>query len=259
MTISLGNAINCIKEDAHWPKKIFFGGLIFLLSSVASGFVSGLSANTEPTIGMFFGFVILAIAGMFLTGFIFQSMHKVMNSDKFQMVEWNENNLLLTGFKNCCALIGYSILATIIFMGITILVSLVIGLVLGLGSLFLKQVLGDTLVINIVSSLIGIVIGLYFSQFICVAFACYIKTLKFRDLIAYKKHYQIIKENIHTTWTLIGKNILYSLLFALIVVLLAVTVIGALLIPFVIFASYFVAFNLLVQYAKEVKIENYLQ
>ena len=34
MTISLGNALKSVKEDSHWLKKVFIGGLIYLVSLI---------------------------------------------------------------------------------------------------------------------------------------------------------------------------------------------------------------------------------
>lgn len=270
MTISLGNAITRVKEEPKWLKKILILGALFIGVQIAYGILAGMfgltpeAMETNPATMFLFtitSFLVLLPITAYYTGFIFQSMHKTFNSDKFQMVELSQKNLLIDGLKNVFSVIGYSILLEIILFVFLIAYILVIALFGVLISLILSALISAEAVsifIVILGTLAGLVFGLYFAQFINAAFACYLKTLKFADLIAFNKHFQIIKENKHTSWTLIGKNILYSLLFLTVILVLCITLIGVILIPFVTIYAYFVAFNLLDQYSKEIKIERYL-
>ena len=92
-----------------------------------------------------------------------------------------------------------------------------------------------------------------------VAFACFFKTLKFKDFIAFKKQFRIIKENKHASWTLVGKCILFTLSILLTLLVLLATVIGIILVPFVLFLGEFISYNLCAQYAKEIEIDKYLE
>lgn len=271
MSISLGNAIARVKEEPKWLKKILILGALLISVPFAFGILIGMfgltpeAMETNPTTIFLFTityFLVLLPITAYFKGFIFQSMHKTFNSDKFQMVELSQNNLLIDGLKNLFSIIGYTILLGIIsfvFLFVYILVITLFGVVISLILSALISAKAVSIFSIILGTLANLLFGLYLAQFINAAFACYLKTLKFADLIAFKKHFQIIKENKHTSWTLIGKNILYSLLFLTVILVLCITLIGIILVPFVSIYAYFVAFNLLDQYSKEIEIEKYLQ
>ena len=261
MTISLGNAIKCIKEDEKWIKKILVLGFVFLIMQITTSLIYKL---TEPNITMLICAIIGIITPLWSLGFIFSSMTKTANSDKFKMAELNEPNLILTGFKSCFAILGWGILNVIILTIVGVLYAAIVGIagavILGiLGAIigFENQFL--SICIIVFSSILGILFALYFAQFVNAAFACYLKRLKFNDLISFGKHLLVILENKHASWTLVGKMILFSLAYIAIILGLTFSIIGILLLPFVIPTAYFVAYNLLVQYSKEIEIEKYLQ
>ena len=96
-------------------------------------------------------------------------------------------------------------------------------------------------------------------QFVNAAMACYIKNEKFKDLMAFKKQFRIIKENKHAAWTLIGKGILFALLAGLVVLVLGITIVGVLALPFVCFIIAIASMNLYAQYGKQIDIGRYLE
>ena len=263
MTMSLMNAIRSIKQDEKWVNKIIVCGLACLVAQIAgSCSMSFIAQKTAPGIGTLIGLIISIVAALWIVGFIFSSMNKTINSDKFQMAELNESNIILTGLKSCAAMIGWGILATIIlavvevvYVALMVIIGLIIYGILGLIGIN-NQIL--TILITIFCIIAGAVLGLYIAQFINTAFALYFKRLKFGDLISFKKQFVIIKENQHANWTLVGKVILFSLAYLGITIGLSVTIVGLVLVPFVAFAGYFVAYNLIVQYAKEINIDKYL-
>lgn len=267
MTISLGNAIKCIKEDEKWITKILVGGFVFIIMQIATSFT--ILKDTEPNVGTLIAAIIAILTSLWSLGFTFSSMKKIFNSDKFQMAELNEGNLILVGLKSCFAILGYGILMTIILTIIGLLYSVIAGLIGAIIFFALGLIVGliggtsdNPIVLSLIilySTLVGLLGGLFFAQFVNTALAFYLKRLKFGDLISFGKHFVVISENKHTSWTLVGKMILFSLAFIAIILGLTVSIIGVLLLPFVIFASYFVAYNLLAQYAKEIEIEKYLQ
>ena len=264
MTISLGNAIKCITEDEKWKKKILVGGLVYLVTQIAAQlFFHFATQGNMPNITSIVSIVITIIAGLWLSGFLYASYNKTMNSDKFQMAELNEKNLMLVGFKVIFATLGWGILNVIILtiVGLiyavvaAIIVAIIFGL-LGLCIGFENQIL--SICISIFMILAGILFGLYYAQFINTAFAFYIKRLKFSDFISFRKHLTVIIHNQHANWTLVGKMILYTLTTCAISIGLAISIIGIIVLPFFIFTCNFICFNLITQYAKEVDIEKYL-
>ncbi|MBQ4114899.1 DUF4013 domain-containing protein [bacterium] len=269
MSISLGNAISSIKEEPKWISKCVIGALIgyvipFVIGAI-QGFLEATSVLTEGSlVCQIIVFTISLILGLYMSGFIYTTMNRVVNSSEpFKMAEWNEKNLLLTGLKVTLSCIGWILLTSLVFGLCFLIIFLGIAIVNALISALFNMFLNtDLQIITIFSGLIccvlGIIYGLYLAQFINTAFACFLKTLRFKDLIAYKKHFRIINENKHASWTLIGKNILFSLAIFGIVLALSVTIIGIVLLPFVCFAGYFVSLNLIAQYAKEIEIDKYL-
>lgn len=264
MTMSLMNAIRSIKQDEKWLGKIIVGGLVCLVAQIA-GFcsLSFIAQKTAPGIGTLIGLIISIVAALWIVGFIFSSMNKTINSDKFQMAELNESNIILTGLKSFMAIIGWGILATIILFVVEIVYFALIAIfcfILG----FISGLIGVnnqilTILIAIFCIIASVVLGLYIAQFVNTAFALYFKRLELGDLISFKKQFVIIKENQHANWTLIGKMILFSLAYQGIIIALSVTIVGLVLVPFVAFAGYFVAYNLVAQYAKEINIDKYLE
>ena len=265
MTISLGNAFKSITEDEKWKKKILVGGLVYLVTEVAAQlFAHFAEQGNVSNVTAIVSIIIAIITGVWLTGFQYASYNRTMNSDKFQMAELNDKNLMLVGLKAIFATLGWGILNLIILTIVGLIYAVVAAIIgaiifglLGLCIGFENQIL--TVCISIFISFAGILFGLYFAQFINTAFAFYIKRLKFSDLISFGKHLLVILENKHASWTLVGKMILYTLATIAILVGLTISIIGIILLPFFIFACYFVCFNLITQYAKEIDIDKYLQ
>lgn len=265
MAISLGDAIKNVRQDEKWVKKIIICGIIYLIMQVTSNlFTTPISKGNSPSIFSFLFLIISVVLGIWFIGFVFSSINKTSNSDKFQMVELSERNLLVTGLKVFFSMIGWGFLTMFVLLVVGIVYAIIIGvfgaIIFGiLGALigFENQIL--TVLITAFSFAGGCIAGLYFAQLINAAFALYFQRLSFRDLISYKKQLQIIMENKHTSWTLVGKSILYSLTYLAVMFVLLVTIIGIILIPFVIVYANFVGYNLIVQYAKEIQIGKYLQ
>ena len=262
MTISLAKAISCIKEDEKWISKIIIGGVIGFIIPFVIGLLFGLLGIEEKTLEYnLITYAIGFIFGGFISGFIFTTMNKTLNStEKFQMVNWSDKNLLLKGIKAIFAFLVWSFIAIIIFVLFTTLTAAIISLICTLlgQALSLDSIVQKNLIL-LVNTLIGIIVGLYFVQFVNNAYACYIKTLKLEDMLAFKKQFRMIKENQHLNWSLIGKNILFVLLACLVTSVLIVTIVGILLLPFVFFAMNIVAYNLITQYAKTVEINKYFE
>lgn len=269
MTISLGNAISCIKQDEKWKSKTIVGGVIFVILPIILGLILGILEGLEviPENSLLPNAIINVasiIFGVYVIGFIFTSMNRVMNSsDSFKMANWNEKNLMLTGVKSTLACSGWALMTLLVFGVGLVLTCLVFILAGSFICTLIHKSSGIELeafkpILIAISGIVGSIYGLYLAQFINNAFACYLKTLKFKDLIAFKKHFQIIKENKHKNWTLVGKNILFSLAIILTILVLTLTIVGIVLLPFVFFLAYFVSYNLVAQYAKAIDIDKYL-
>ena len=265
MAISLGNAISSIKEDEKWIPKILIGGAIgyiipFVIGFIV-GFVDALTGQQNSLMGNLIIYTTSIVIGIYITGFVFTTMNRVINSsDKFKMAEWNEKNLMLTGLKTTLILIGWGIIMALIFL----VLALIFGIIGGIISFILASCLhieGNNLsiFITIFSCACGAVVGLYIAQFLNNAFACFLKTLRFKELISFKKHFRMIKENQHANWSLVGKNILLTLAIVAVAIVLMISVVGFVVLPFVYFAVYFVMYNLICQYAKEIDINKYIE
>lgn len=261
MAISLANAIKSVKEDEHWVKKVLIGGVITAIAGAAGTVMQAEDISVVPRV---ISIITYLIFGAFLSGFLVSTANKVINSDSNSMAEWSENNLLIRGLKFILSVLVYCIVITLMFVLISIALSVVIGIVLGILYFLIitlmqldAQVLSPLIIV--VSGAFGIVFGLYFMQFVNAAYTSYYQSLDFRKLMSFKKHFRMIKENQHAAWTLIGKEILYFLLFVLAIIIACITIVGILAVPFISFAAYITLVNLKAQYAKEIEIGKYFE
>ena len=261
MAISLANAIKSVKEDEHWVKKVLIGGVITAIAVTAGTVMQLDNLSAMPRI---IGFIAYVLFGAFLSGFLLSTGNKMLNSDSNSMTEWSEPNLLIKGLKFMLSILVYCLVMTLIFTLISIVLSVVFGIILAIIyaiiiALFHIDAQALSPLIVVIGTVFGIVFGLYFMQFINAAYTSYYQSLNFRNLMALKKHFYIIKENQHAAWTLIGKGILYLLLFILLYIVACITVIGILVVPFITFAAYVVMINLYAQYGKEIEIGKYFE
>lgn len=261
MTISLGNALLALKEDEKWVKKILIGGVIIIALIIATIMME---KGDFSILTRFVGSSLYLILGSFFMGFILSSGNKMINSSSNAMAEWSEKNLLLHGLKFLLCFIVYAVAFVFLFTLISIVLFLAIGLVLGLiyfviGLLFHIDCQTASPIFTLVTTVLSIIFTLYFLQFYNAANASYLKNLSFKDLMAFKKQFKMIKENPHASWTLVGKEILYGLLFLFVCFVAAITIIGVILLPFIYFAAYIVITNLYAQYGRQIDIGRYLE
>ena len=261
MSISLGNAIKSLKEDEKWIKKVLIGGFVALFTVIASGMMESEGASIPAKI---IGIGLYLLFGSFLSGFCVSTGNKMLNTGSNTMSEWSEPNLLLKGLKFLFSWIVYTIIAAVIFTLVSIVLFIVLAVILGLiyyliNLIFHTNILFTNILVGIIASLIGTVFILYYMQFINAAYVSYYNKLSFHDLIALKKQFRMIRENKHASWTLIGKEILYILLFLLIALILCITIVGIILLPFVYFGAFMVMTNLYAQFGREIGIGRYLE
>lgn len=259
MAISIFEAINNVRDDKNWAVKTFLVSVFMFASSILVNF-------TELEIN---GWIILIAvvlgltAGIYVFGFLFKSVHNALNSDSFELANFNDANLLLVGLKGWLAFIGYYTIIYFIFAFIFIIFGIIFALLSMLIYGILVTILGlsQNVVIGvgiIAVILLTIIISLYFGMFVNTATVCYLKRLNFTDIFALDTHFAIIKENHKLCWTFVGKTILYSLLWLLVFLVLAISLVGWLMIPFAYAYAYLVYYNLQVQFAKTIQIEKYL-
>ena len=261
MAISLANAIKSVKEDENWIKKVLLGGILTLIVYAASGAMEMQNAAIHTRV---LWFLLYLFFGSLVSGFILSTGHKMLNSDSNKMTEWSEQNLIFKGFKYLLSWMVYCIAIGLIFLLISFVFTLIVCLVLGIIYFAINAIIPLSselvkLLFILIFSTLFVVLMLYFMQFISVACTCYYKNLSFKNLMALKTHFNIIKENQHAAWTLVGKNILLMLLFILIAIIFCLTVIGIIALPFVCFATYIVIANLYAQYGKEIEVGKYLE
>jgi len=258
--ISLGDALLAIKADENWIKKLVIGGFVGLAVIIATIMMETESYTTTVRI---IGAGLYLLFGSFYMGFIVSSGNKMLNSDSNSLAEWKEDNLLVKGLKFLLSYIVYTVAFTILFTLLSVLAFLGISLILWLiyflvNLLFHIDCSFASPLMTVILSVFTIIFVLYLLQFMNAAYICYYKNLRFRDIMSFKKQFRMIKENPHASWTLIGKEILYVLLFILSFVIAFITIIGILAIPFIYFAAYIVITNLYAQYGRQIDVGKYL-
>ncbi len=260
MTISLGNALKSVKEDEQWIKKVVIGGIVAAITTAGSIVADMNKASIGIQIA---GIILYLVFAIYLTGFAVSTANKQINSDSNTLAEWADSSLFLKGLKYFFSYIVYAFVITILFSIFSIIITIISAIALGLIYYLINLVLPlnqqfITFIISVIFIALMIVIGIYFMQFINAGTACYYKNNKFHDIMALKKQFRMIKENQHAAWTLFGKEILYALLFILVLIIACLTFIGIILVPFICFTAYIVLTNLYAQYAKEIEIGKYI-
>lgn len=252
MGISLAKAITSVKEDDNYILKITIGGMLTVLPFIL--FVLAFVQDKLISL-IILSFAALILSGLYITGFVFETGNKQLNTDSPDMAEWKNPGLFKTGLKTAAVYFVYSIII-VIFSFIT---GFIVGILAVISALLLKSIsfIPTDIIFTVLSNLVGIFVGLVVALFVNTAFTSFMVNLKMGDMLALKKHYKIIVENSHASWTLIGKMILYGILFCLISLVFAAFVVTSALLPFLYFAACIVYVNLLVQYGKEINIQKY--
>jgi len=130
MAISLCDAITSIKKDEKYVSKTITGGLAFLIPVIFI-IISGLFFKDNFVVNVF-SCLIMFVISIFVTGFIFLTGNKQLNSDSLNMTEWKDSGLFKIGFKTCIAYILYSIILMIFSLIAGLVLGLVFGLIFGL-------------------------------------------------------------------------------------------------------------------------------
>ena len=247
--MDLIKALCSIAEDKHWIKKILIGGLLILLAIIAECICIILFESKTAFIWSLLPFIISVLLIMYPMGFIFATLHKQINENSNVMIEWNEKNLLLSGFKSCVTFfimgLCWSSIAVILMGGFSISYSLA----------------GNSAVLNILFIIFVLIYLLYLLLLfitIPISVLCYGKTLKVLSSVNFKKIFAIFKENQPKMWMLILWTIAYVIIYSIIQTILLITIIGIIAIPFLYFYFYIVYMNLLAQFAREIDINKYL-
>ncbi len=254
MGISLAKAITSVKEDDNYILKITVGGLLTVIPFILCIFAF---VQDKLILLIIASIVAMILAGLYITGFVFETGNKQLNTDSPDMAEWKNTSLLKTGLKTAVVYFVYSVIIVIF----SFIIGFVVGLLAVISALLLKSIsfISTDIILAVLSNLVGIFVGLTVALFINAAFTSYMVKLKVGDMLALKKHHKIIRENSHASWTLIGKMILYAILFSFISLVLAAFVVTSALLPFLYFAACIVYINLLVQYGKEINIHKYFE
>ena len=248
MSIDLFKAFASVKEDKNWIKKILIGGLLMLAAALLDIGSSYLLEKSQYVWSLLL-LVLVVVAGMYPLAFIFSTLHKQINSDSNAMSEWNEKNLLLSGFKAAVANLLMGIVYIVLF-GVVFCLFLVSAMILQTNAL-----LG--IIMMLLSIILSFIWILLMYLLLPLSYACYGKTLKITSIVNFKKIFAIFTQNQSKVWLLFAWFILYSIIVPVAYVILVVSVVGILLIPFFTFYLWIVVMNLIAQFGRDVNIDKY--
>ena len=198
-------------------------------------------------------FIVIPLWLIWFLGYYNSSLHKMIHTGTFQLAAFNEKNLLSLGFKSA---VGY-LLYGIIFYGVVMLATiapifLLIALTSQSESNGLVELLGGVLAFIFILA-IALVLGIMMN----VSFTSFATTLKFGTIFNLATHFRIIKENLKSTFILIGLMILLNIAIGVVNSILQFTVIGVIAMPFVSAFSIFLMMELEAQYARDINIKSY--
>jgi len=235
MSLDVKKAFTFPFKDPPWKKKLFIGGLFYLIISVLSFVMQvvnhppgNLHAQYQPN-----GLLILligilsALIGAFGTGYTAQSVHNEIKNEPTLLPEWNSK--FFTYFK-------YGISLLLINSVYIIVISIfIILLVIGFHS------------VSVIMLILSCLFLIPYMLIQPIIFTCYSENFKISDGFNLMKINDAIATNFTDYLTSIGLSILVYTAFIILTVVLTCTIIGAIIPSFLSLPVGLITMNLFAQ------------
>ena len=230
MKYDLESILTCVKNDENWIKKLVIGSLyivaiVMLIIIPILSIPLGLSGKNVLAL-FILCFAGALVIGLATYGFCLQAAQDYLYDPKTKLPEWNNFlSLTFTGFK---AAIG----SILFYLPLIILdlIILVIVVFLVPDTKASKDIGTTTLVINVVMEL------LYwgYSFFYCLFEGNFLKKFNLFEFLNFAQAYKLLKGNFLNYFILILLVCALSIILGTVSLILLLTIIGILLIPFII-------------------------
>lgn len=224
MKYDLEKTFKFVTNDKEWVKKLLIGGgltilSVFLFLAPVITMFGALKSPANTLQGIPLLVVCWIIAGVIMlgvNGFSLQAAHDYIDNPETPLPQWgNFKSLLFTGFK---AALGTVLLyLPVIFLGLAI--ALVIHPVKGTAS--------DTM-FSVISNLVS----LFYALIVYAFSANFIQEFNVFDYANYAKAYRVIKGNLLDYGILVLVALAMGIVFNVGAVLVSLTIVGVLAVPF---------------------------
>ncbi len=257
MEMDFEKAFKFITEDKDWKKKLAIGGGLELLSIIAVlvplllpvvclewqslGFTSFLALFAT-------GLIIFSVLNLAILGYLSLTTHnRIHNHEKF-LPEWSGfGHLIITGLK--------TVIGHVLFFLPFIFISGIFLLVIMTPSVFQNSLLSSLLTaLFTIAGLFGyFILYVFIVVFYFLLFGSFLKDLKMLSFLNFKAAIALVKNNIINYlifWLLI---IVISIMVQFISILLVFTIVGIVLVPWLIFYSSLITADVIAQFVKTSK------
>lgn len=247
MDLKFEEAFSFVKQDKDWKKKIGIGGALSILAVILC-VLPFLFLKVASASFIFALFVVCAVSNaaviFALIGYPYVAANNLINNSEEILPEWNDfGKLIFTGFKSSIGYCLYSIplaLAYVIILGLFACVAFVDDSIVKLAALIFIFLL--IFIIAALSMLYMLISYLMIGTFS--------RDLKVLSFVNFKSAFETLKKR----W------LNYLLLFLLIIavgviaqfamLVLTITIVGAITLPWIVFYISLVSANLIAQYIK---------
>jgi len=249
MKLDLEKAFVYIFKDPSWTNKLIAGAgivTIMYLFSLLPVFVYIVSMSIPlMTISLFLSFVVIFFLNCAVSGFVAETANKRINYRNSILPDWSKfGRLSLSGLKYFIGYFLYSVPVLILVVLFLVLFVFYLGQGLGIAGFnntfvfMLMVLLGAIFLFSMV----------LYSIFFPLMMVSFYKDLKIISFVDFKSAFTLLKNNHSNYFVVILLFIAFNILFQIICSFLVVTILGAVLIPFLYFYMYLVVAEVLAQF-----------
>ena len=257
MDMDFEKAFTFISEDSQWKKKLAIGGGLSFLSMIALLiplflpviFRGWLSLSIEGfLVSLVIGIIIFSVLNLAIFGYFSITAHNRINNQENFLPEWSEfGRLIIAGIKT---IIGH-VLCFLPF----IFISGILFLIIVSPAVFHDNPISPFLTaIFTIAGLFGyFVLYALLLIFYYLLFGTFLKDMKVLSFLNFKTAISLVKNNIINYlifWLLV---VVISLIVQFVSIILIFTIIGILLLPWVMFYSFLVSADVIAQFVKTSK------
>lgn len=244
MDFNIERAFSFFKNDTDWLKKLMFGNLLALIAMLFFFLPLIVSLITKTfNLGYFIFAIFCFIAGFIIAlsiaGYCAQAGHDRIGSNAPILPQWDDfGKYIFLGFK-------YFIGSVAFYLPVILL-----GCAVSFGIAFLKisAHASDINALSFIFNSFYNIIYLVFMAFYFLFCANFIKDFDFTSFLNYPKAFKLVKNNWINYLVLILIALAVGIVFNIVAVIMALTIVGIFLIPFVSIYFQIVTYDIIAQY-----------
>lgn len=247
MTLNIENSLKYPIKDPKWKKKVLIGGSLMTLQVICN-FLNQFSssfkeiAKSAPEKALYFIPLIAAVVAlvilfaMFTGGYYTKNINQRISKPDSMLPDWSEwGNLFFIGFKATSATMIYII--TVVTMAIILFVATV-------------KLIGDSTIGVIVGLLLLMPLVFFVTILFSIANLAFATNLRFSSFFNFKLMKNLIKNNAGEFFLYLILAFAVSMLYSIVSIVLALTIVGIVLLPFLYFYQFLIISDLASQFIR---------